>query len=86
MKTKRHTTALRLEPTEDDVRDYAYHLYLQSGCTQGRDLENWLEAKACLKACIPKSKAHARLHHHTVKGGRTVDITLQSLEARNLSS
>ncbi len=86
MKTRRHATVVRLEPTEDDVRDYAYHLYLQSGCIPGRDLENWLEARACLKACIPKSKTNARLHHHTVKGGRTADLTLESLEARNLSS
>ena len=86
MKTRRHATAGRLEPTEGDVRDYAYHLYLQSGCTPGRDLENWLEAKACLRACIPKSKANARLHHHTAKGARTADLTLESLEARNLSS
>ena len=86
MKTKRNTGALRLEPTEDIVREYAHHLYLQSGCTPGRDLENWLEAKACLKACIPKSKTHQRLHHYSLKGGRIADLTLESLEARNLSS
>ena len=39
----------RSEPTDDAVRDYAYHLYEQSGSTPGRDLENWLEATDCLK-------------------------------------
>ena len=86
MKTRRHTTATRLGPTEDDVRDYAYHLYLQSGCVPGRDLENWLEAKACISACIPKSKTHTRLHHHTLKVSKPSEIITTSLVSRNLSS
>ena len=85
MKTKRHATLARLDPTEDDVRDYAYHLYLQSGCVPGHDLENWLEAKACLSACIPKSKTHTRLHHHTHHRAENV-ITTTSPLARNLGS
>ena len=51
----------------------------------GRDLENWLEARACLEACIPKSKTHTRLHQHTHHRAQTV-ITTKSLEARNLST
>jgi hypothetical protein len=85
MKIKRHTTPARLGPTDEDIRDYAYHLYLQNGCIAGRDLENWLEAKACLESCIPKSKSRARLHHHTHHRAGTV-ITTTSLEARNLST
>jgi hypothetical protein len=57
-----------LPPTmvsEDDIRDYAHHLYLQSGCIPGRDLDNWLEAQACLSACIPKSESHIRLHRQS---------------------
>ena len=50
---------------EDDIRDYAYHLYVQSGCMSGRDLDHWLEAKACLEACIPPSESHTRLHRHS---------------------
>jgi hypothetical protein len=38
------------KPTEDEIRDYAYHLYLQSGCIPGRDLANWQEAESCLRA------------------------------------
>jgi hypothetical protein len=51
-----------LEPTEDAVRDYAYHLYRQSGDTPGRDVENWLKATACLKASMPEQSSTARLH------------------------
>lgn len=53
--------------SEDDIRGYAYHLYVQSGCIPGRDLDNWLEAKACLSACIPMSESHARLHRQVGK-------------------
>jgi hypothetical protein len=37
-------------PTDDDIRDYACHLYVLSGRIPGRDLDNWLEAEASLKA------------------------------------
>ena len=52
------------EPTVDDTRAYAFHLYQQSNCQPGHDLDNWLEASACLKANIPSHQTHARLHHH----------------------
>ena len=66
MKTKSSPSAMPFEPiSEDDIRDYAYHLYTQSGCTPGRDLDNWLEARACLGECIPPSQSHLRLHRHT---------------------
>ncbi len=52
------------EPSEVDIREYAYHLYEQSSCQAGHDLDNWLEATACLKASIPAHCYHNRLHHH----------------------
>ena len=52
------------EPGEDAIRDYAYHLYQQGGGTPGRDLDDWLEARACLKANIPPHCSHSRLHLH----------------------
>jgi len=64
MKTKIKTSALVREPLESEIRDYAYHLYEQNGCAPGHDEENWLEAKACLEANVPKERTHARLHHH----------------------
>jgi hypothetical protein len=60
-KSPRSVPASR-EFTEDDIRDYAFHLYQQSGCVPGHDLDNWLEAKACLEANIPKHHARTRLH------------------------
>ena len=50
--------------TEDEIRDYAYHLYQQSGCIPGHDVDNWIEARACLEANIPREHAHTRLHRH----------------------
>ena len=36
--------------TDDDIRAYAHHLYVQSGRVAGRALDHWLEAEACLRA------------------------------------
>jgi hypothetical protein len=57
-------TAPITAPTEDDIRDYAYHLYQQGSCSPGHDVDNWLEATACLKANIPAHFSHSRLHQH----------------------
>jgi hypothetical protein len=59
------------EPSEGAVRDYAYHLYEQGGCTPGRDVDDWLEASACLKANIPVHHSHRRLHHHVNSAATT---------------
>lgn len=52
------------KPTEDEIRDYAYHLYVQSGCIPGRDLANWQEAESSLRANLPSAPAHERRHIH----------------------
>ena len=65
MKKPSKTTAPAIrESSEDEIRDYAFHLYEQSGRQPGHDVENWLEAKSCLEANIPRQHAHARLHRH----------------------
>lgn len=64
MKQKSKQT-LGPKPSEDEVRDYAYHLYVQGGRAEGHEMDNWLEAEACLCACIPKDATHTRLHQHT---------------------
>ena len=51
-------------PSEEDIRTYAYHLYQQGNSLPGHDLENWLEATACLKANIPSHRSVTRLHEH----------------------
>lgn len=49
------------EPRDELIRDYAYHLFVQSGQIPGRDLDNWLEAKACIHANVPMHRSHVRL-------------------------
>jgi hypothetical protein len=51
--------------SEDEVRDYANHLYRQRGSVDGHDCDDWLEAEACLRANIPKEFSRTRMHQHT---------------------
>jgi hypothetical protein len=85
MNTKAQQPKVPTEPTEDDIRDYAYHLYVQSGCLPGHDLENWLEATACLKANIPSHQSRTRLHRH-VQGPESGELCAVSPETKNLAS
>jgi hypothetical protein len=62
-----HTSAHARPLAEAEIRDYAYHLYDQSGYVAGRDLDNWLEARACLSSGIPKDLSHIRLHQNSFK-------------------
>lgn len=39
-----------LAPTHDQISQRAYELYRESGCIEGRDMENWLQAEAELRA------------------------------------
>jgi hypothetical protein len=47
MKTK-SSAHHKATPTEDEIREYAHHLYVQSGWVNGRDIDNWLEAERAL--------------------------------------
>ena len=51
--------------SEEEIRDYAKHLFVQGGSVIGHDDDNWLEAEACLSANIPKESSRTRMHHHT---------------------
>lgn len=65
MKTKTKSPPVtKRTVSEDEIRDYAQHLYEQSGRLPGHDLDNWLEAKACLESNIPREHSHSRLHRH----------------------
>jgi len=55
-------SATQFEASIEDIREYAYHLYWQSGCVAGRDVDNWLEAIACLKANMSLYCADTPLH------------------------
>ena len=62
--------AFRRAPTYEEIREYAYHLYEQGGRLSGHDLDNWLEAEACLSANIPRIHSRTRLHRHLQNGRR----------------
>jgi len=49
------------EPGDDAIREYAYHLYQQGSGEPGHEVDDWLEATACLKANIPSHSAVGRL-------------------------
>ncbi len=65
------------DPSEDEIREYAYHLYEQSSYIPGHDVDNWEEARACLKARIAPHDSHRRLHHHlsTTEGRSALGLT-----------
>ena len=71
------------QPSEDEIRDYAYHLYQQGNCVPGHDLDNWLEATACLKANIPAHRSGTRLHQH-VNEPEIGELYAVSVAARTL--
>jgi hypothetical protein len=85
MKKKSIRPLVLPKPSEDDIRDYAFHLYQQSNCIPGQDLDNWLEATACLKANIPSHRSGTRLHQH-VNGLESGELRAISTEASALAS
>jgi hypothetical protein len=72
-------------PNEQDIRDYAFHLYQQSSCTPGHDLDNWLEATACLNANIPSHNSSTRLHRH-VNAPKSGELHARTTEASHFNS
>jgi len=58
-------TSSSAQPSDDEIRDYANHLYVQHGCVDGHDCADWFEAEACLRASVPKESTRTRMHHHT---------------------
>jgi hypothetical protein len=71
------------EPGEDAVRAYAYHLFQQGSGAPGHDVDDWLEATACLKANIPSHRSGTRLHQdfNAPEGGELFAV---SVAARTL--
>jgi hypothetical protein len=54
------------EPTEAEIADRAYHLWVERGCPEGSDQQNWLEAERELHdAALSRRLTH--LSHQ--KGG-----------------
>jgi hypothetical protein len=73
------------EPSEGEIRDYAYQLYQRSSCAPGHDLDNWLEAIACLKANIPAHQSGIRLHQ-PVNGPSPSELQAVTIGAGTLFS
>jgi hypothetical protein len=42
--------AISTDPTEDQIRQRAHEIYLQRGCQDGMEIEDWLQAEAELRA------------------------------------
>ena len=85
MKNKPFGSLAEANPSEDEVRVYAYYLYQQSNGATGHDLDYWLEATACLQANIPAGRSRTRLHQY-VNGSENDGPSLLSTEARILAS
>jgi hypothetical protein len=82
MKAKPAMHRVRQEPDENQIRDYAHHLYEKSGCVPGRDLENWLEAERTLTVALQQSSSNHRRRDSTV----TVrELGATPVEAHNLA-
>jgi hypothetical protein len=43
------TNPLLHEPAEAEIQKKAYHLWIEGGCLQGVELDNWLAAKELLR-------------------------------------
>jgi RNA polymerase-binding transcription factor DksA len=43
-------------PSEGEIREYAYKLYVQGGCIPGRDLEDWRAAESHLRAELSRTQ------------------------------
>jgi hypothetical protein len=53
--------ALRRSPLTEDIEVRAYHIYLNRGCTNGHDLEDWLQAERQVMEELKNNRASLRL-------------------------
>jgi hypothetical protein len=49
-----------MEPTEEQIRERAYEIYVAGGCEDGHDLSDWLTAERRLKELSRGPVAKAR--------------------------
>jgi len=62
MKNKAHRPPELSQPSDEDIRLYAYHIYERNHCTPGHDLAHWFEAAAFLRSNPPFHRNGA--HHN----------------------
>jgi hypothetical protein len=53
------------EPSEAEIQKQAYHLWIDGGCLEGVEVDNWLAAKELLK------HRHGHAHGHAPRGAHT---------------
>ncbi|MBI2515550.1 MAG: DUF2934 domain-containing protein [Opitutae bacterium] len=91
-----YTESPALEPTEDEIRERAYQLWLSEGKPEGRDFDHWLAARQALlhEALTAKQalesiagpdgprplKATVKLHGS--RGGRHLKVNATAQAAR----
>ena len=56
------------EPTEAEIQRQAYHLWIDGGCLEGVELDNWFAAKELLR------HRHGHTHGHAVRGAHHAKI------------
>jgi len=49
-------------PTEREIQEQAYHLWIEGGCLEGVELDNWLAAEELLR------HRHGRVHGRANRG------------------
>ena len=57
------------EPTEAAIQKQAYHLWIDGGCLEGVELDNWLAAKELLR------HRHGHALGHTIRGAHPSTLT-----------
>ncbi|SMH53019.1 DUF2934 domain-containing protein [Maritimibacter sp. HL-12] len=48
------------KPTDDEIREAAYHMWLDDGAPEGGDQAYWFRAEAALSAAKPKAAPRAK--------------------------
>ncbi len=51
-----------VDSRESDIRQLAHSLWIEGGCLEGVELDNWLTAKELIR------HRHGRIRGHTVRG------------------
>lgn len=74
MKHKSFTRLSPEMPTEEEIRERAHWLYVQSGWLPGRDLDNWLAAEAFLIERARKRAQSGRRHGARVDCAHPVGV------------
>ena len=62
MKNKSAPHLVSSKPSDDEIRDFAYHLFEQGDHAPGQDLAHWFEASAFLSS--NQAPQHHGTHHN----------------------